>query len=334
MTGALLPAEADRVFPVEVTDGESGTSGIVVIGDGSEASDVWSTSGRHVRPTGEEMRQGELLASPGESLELGLLALVAAAGVNPVSAHPSPRVALLVTGSELVSAGSAEALEGGIRRADVLSPTLPHLVRQAGGNPLVPRTVPDDSESLRSALLEAVTEADLVLTTGGASMGRVDLMKAVLAEMGVDLDFWRIRMRPGSPVSFGHLPMEGGTRRVPVLSLPGNPVSAMVAYLVLGVPAIRALGGHTKRFLPCIRASVREPLPGPDHLTRFIRVVLDPEGDGTWGARLSAPQGSAVIRSLALADGLAVIPEGWPAPTVGGSVEVLLLPRAGWEENQ
>ncbi|MSR23149.1 MAG: molybdopterin molybdenumtransferase MoeA [Gemmatimonadetes bacterium] len=334
MTGALLPTQADRVFPVEDTDRESGAAGVVLIGRPEGGRAPWSAPGHHVRPPGEEVREGELLASPGDTLEFGLLALLATTGARSVPAHTRPRVALLVTGSELVPAGDRATLAGGLRRADVLSPTLSLLIRWAGGTPLPSRLVADDAASLRAALEAASTEADLVLTTGGASMGTADLVKDVLRELGLVLDFWRIRMRPGSPVSFGHLPRSEGTGAVPVLGLPGNPVSAMVAYLVLGAPAIRALGGHGRRFLPRIRASVREPLPGPDHLTRFFRVALDPEGAGRWGVRLSAPQGSGVIRSMALADGLAIVPEGAPAPAIGTSLEVLLLPRSGWEENR
>ncbi len=328
MTGALLPEEADRVFPVEDTDGESASAGQVRIGGIRAADEPWSVPGRHVRPPGEEVREGELLAAPGDTLEFGLLGLLATSGAGAIEAHPRPRVALVATGSELVPPGSVEALERGIRRADILSTMLPLLIRAGGAAPLPPHRVADEPGALRAALEEASEEADLIVTTGGASMGTADLVKDVLDDLGFVLDFWRIRMRPGSPVSFGHLSM------IPVLGLPGNPVSAVVSYLVLGHPAVRARGGHRGRHLPRIRAAVREPLPGPDHLTRFFRVALEPEGEGRWGARPAAPQGSGVIRSLALADGLAVVPEGAPSPQPGTKVEVLLVPRAGWPENR
>jgi molybdopterin molybdotransferase len=334
MTGALLPMGSDRVFPVEDTDGESGEPGLVRIRRSEDGRSPWSVPGKHVREAGEEVREGDLLASTGDSLDFGLLALLGTTGAASVPVHPQPRVAVLVTGSELVPVGSRESLGGGRRRADVLSPVLPILVRGAGGLALPPATVPDEAHALRGSLEKAATEADFVVTTGGASMGTADLVKEVLDGMGFELDFWRIRMRPGSPVSFGHLPVPAGPRKVPVLSLPGNPVSAVVGCLVLGIPAIRALGGHRRRFLPMIRATLRDPLPGPEHLTRFFRVALDPEGGGTWGARPSAHQGSGALRSVALADGLALIPEGKAAPDVGEPVEVLLAPRSGWEENR
>ena len=163
-------------------------------------------------------------------------------------------------------------------------------------------------------------------------MGETDRVKDVLDDLGFQLDFWRIRMRPGSPVSFGHLPREGGS--VPVMGLPGNPVSAMVTCLVLAGPAIRALGGHRRRFPFSTRAIVRSPLSGPEKLTRFFRVTLTPESSGGWGARAAAGQGSGVIKSMALADGLAVVPDGTRAPGVGEFVEVLVLPHRGWDEDR
>jgi molybdopterin molybdotransferase len=328
MTGALLPPNADRVVPVEETDGEA-SPGVVLLGGAGNGKGGLSAPGRHVRPAGEESRAGEVLARPGDTVEAGPLALLAAAGIEDLRVHLAPRVALVVTGSELVPAGRLEALEGGVRRADVLAPTLPHWIRWAGGLPLAPRTVPDDPGTIRDALAQARDEADLVLTTGGASMGSADLVKDVLDEMDIDLDFWRIRMRPGSPVSLGRL-KRGRGDRVPVLGLPGNPVSAAVAFLVLGVPAIRSLGGHRRESLASLSATARGELGGPDDLTRFVRVALVPEGGGRWGAAPAGPQGSGAIRSLALADGLAYLPEGSPPPPVGEPVEVLLLPRSGW----
>ena len=330
MTGGLIPEGADAVVPVEKTDREQAAPGRVRIVFASGAENP-VRAGAHIRPAGEEVENGERLAAPGDTVTPPLLALVAATGTSSLLVHPAPRVAVLVTGDELVPAGDVDALAGGTRRADVLSPTLPAFVRAAGGAPLTPARVEDDRAKLGKALLDAAAAADLVITTGGASMGEADLVKNALDDVGFELDFWRIRMRPGSPMSFGRLRRDD--RSVPVLGLPGNPVSAMVTFLTLGVPALRTLGGHANAHLPTLRAVAREPLRGPADLRVYLRVTLDAEGEGRWGARLSAPQGSGAIRNLALADGLAVLAEGVGEVTEGESVPVLLLPRFGWAEN-
>lgn len=333
MTGSLLPEGADTVVPVERTDRETGATGSVRISFERAAADPFPRQGSHVRPPGEEVKEGERLAQRGDTVTPGLLALIAATGVPAVRAHPRPTVALLVTGSELVPAGDPAALAGGIRRVDILSPTLPAFVQQAGGTALAPRRVRDDREETKRAFREAASGADMIVTTGGASMGEADLLKGVLDEMGFELDFWRVRMRPGSPVSFGRLPVDDDRRAVPVLGLPGNPVSSFVTFLTLGWPALRALGGHSRRVLPTIRATARETMPGPEDLTVFLRVRLEPEAGGRWGARLSAPQGSGAIRNFALADGLAVLPEGVGSLRDGADIAVTLLPHAGWPGN-
>jgi molybdopterin molybdotransferase len=332
MTGALLPAGADTVVPVEHTDREAGEAGWVTVELPEEGGHPHIEVGQHVRGPGEEMKEGDVLGRPGDTLGFGLLALLAAAGENRVSAHPAPRVALLVTGDELVPPGDRDGMEGGIRRADVLSPSLPLLLAHAGAAPLTPVRVPDDMETLLDALASASTEADLVITTGGASMGEADLVKRALESLGSEPIFWRIRMRPGSPVSLSRLPRSAGAGMVPVLGLPGNPVSAIVTCLTLALPAIRAMGGHRARLLRRIRATARDSFSGPEHLTRFFRVTLSPEEDGGLGARSAGPQGSGAIQSIANADGLAVLPEGAPSPERGAPVDVLLLPSSSWTE--
>ena len=329
MTGALLPAGADTVIPVEETDREEASPGEVRISLDS-AENAEARRGRYVRPAGEEMMEGERLAAPGDTVTPGLLALLAATGEPKVSVHPASSVALIVTGDELVPTGNPAALEEGVFRADVLTPSLPPLIKHAGGVSLSVRRVGDDPEALRVALAQATAEADLVVTTGGASMGEADLVKRVLDGLGLQLDFWRVLMRPGSPVSLGSLPDSAKGRRVPILGLPGNPVSALVTFLVLGYPAVRALSGHTRRFLPTLRAIARERFAGPAQLTRFFRVRIEPESSGTLGAWLSAPQGSGVIQSMASADGLAIVPEGAEATEEGQPIQVLLLPYAAW----
>jgi molybdopterin molybdotransferase len=342
MTGALLPEGADAVVPVEETDREEGEAGWVRIfpkGRGESQGErgkaggaAWTdiVPGQHVRARGEEVAEGELIGSPGDALHFGRLALLAATGLAAVPVHPAPRVALLVTGDELVPAGDPEALWGGVRRVDILSPSLPLLFRAAGADSLPPVRVGDDPDALRAAMVSAADAADLVVTTGGASMGEADLVKRILDGLGFQLDFWRIRMRPGSPVSLGRLLREGRDP-VPVLSLPGNPTSAIVTCAAFALPAIRSLGGHRCRTLRRLSAKARDPFPGPERLTRLFRVRLEREADGGWGARSAGAQGSGAIRALAEAEALVLLPEGAPAPGPGDPVEVLILPQGGWE---
>ncbi len=328
MTGALVPEGADTVIPVERTDREAEAESSVRFSFEGEAER--RQPGRHVRPAGEEVTRGDRLAVPGEAVTPGLIALLAATGDPDVPVYREPRVALVITGDELVPAGDPEALKGGILKADVLSPSLPPLIRHAGGSPIQPLRIGDDELALMRGLKEVAARADVIITTGGASMGEGDLVKRVLEKLGFELDFWRVKMRPGSPVSLGRLPVDGRNGSVPVLGLPGNPVSALVTFLTLGVPALRTLGGHTRRRLPSLRAVALEPMGGPADLTRFFRVRLERDSKGKLGTRLAGGQGSGVIRSMALAQGLAMVPEGVEAIDTGQSVEVLAIPLAGW----
>ena len=329
MTGALLPADADTVVPVEDTDRELTAPGSLRIDRGPDGSEP-ARYGRHIRPAGEEMSAGDLLAGEGASITPHLLTLLAATGEPALRVHPAPRVALIVTGDELVETGNPAALRGGIYRADIISPTLPPLIKSAGAVPLAPVRVRDDAGEIEAALKEASRGAELIMTTGGASMGEADLVKRVLDDLGYELDFWRVLMQPGSPVSLGHLPGSGDRGPVPVLGLPGNPVSALVTFLTLGYPAVRALGGHRRLHLPRTEAVAKCRFGGPHRLTRFFRVRLEPAHSGSPSACLSAGQGSGVIQSMALADGLAVVGAGTPEVEVGTRIPVLLLPCVAW----
>lgn len=326
MTGALLPEGADTVVPVERTDRERGAAGELVL------TEPLPEEGRFIRPAGEEMTRGELLARPGEALSPGLLALLSSAGLSRVQLHPRPRIGLLVTGDELIGLDEMEtrggALFQGRARVDGLTPSLTPLIREAGGHPLPPRRVGDDRAELRRALTGLATEADLVITTGGASMGDADLLKRALDDLDHEPLFWRIKMRPGSPVSLGRLHVEtGGSRRtVPVLGLPGNPVSALVTFLLLGRPLIRRLGGHRQVHLPRVRARSGDALAGHERLTLFPRVHLRNDPDGRWEAFTTGSQSSGVTASMARAQGVAVVPEGSEGVDEGAEVPVILFP--------
>jgi molybdopterin molybdotransferase len=153
-------------------------------------------------------------------------------------------------------------------------------------------------------------------------MGEADLVKRVLDELGYEAGFWRVRMRPGSPVGFGWLPR--GERRQPVLGLPGNPTSAFVTFEVLARPLLLRLAGHERTRRSSVLAVAAEPIRAPARLTYFLRVALE-ESDGSFRARLTGPQGSGLVSGLATAGGLAVIDEESPGAEAGEPVKVLLL---------
>jgi molybdopterin molybdotransferase len=188
---------------------------------------------------------------------------------------------------------------------------------------LLPPT-PDDDSALHAAL-ERAEDADVVLTLGGASMGTADRVKAVLAERGFELDFWRVRMRPGSPFSFGHLPRNPGSAPQPVFGLPGNPASAFVTFLVLVRPFLLTLAGRRDPHLPTGVARTGEELPGHPDRTQFVRVRLEDDGRGGWITRPTGPQGSGLVQSVAAAEALAVVPAGPAGVPAGASIRIVRL---------
>jgi molybdopterin molybdotransferase len=198
---------------------------------------------------------------------------------------------------------------------------LASMVRAVGADPILVGPASDDPAHLRECI-ERGRWSDVLVTVGGASMGEADLVKRVLQEMGFSLDFWRVRMRPGSPISFGWLPAEQG--RLPVFGLPGNPSSAFVTFELFVRPFLLRLAGHRhvrRRSVPCRAA---ERFDTPAELTYFQRVRLDAR-DGEMHASLTGPQISGLVTGLALADGLAVVPPSQECVEPGEPVQVMLL---------
>jgi len=187
----------------------------------------------------------------------------------------------------------------------------------------------DTPDSIRGKVLEAQAQgADALVTSGGASMGEYDLFKRVLDEMGFELAFWRVKMRPGTPFSFGVLPGRDGGGSMYVFGLPGNPASSFVTFQVFCRPFLLRLGGHGKIHRQVILARAGEDLQSPAHLTHFFRVTLsgDPAAPE---ARKTGPQTSGLVRGQALAEGLAVVPEGQGSVEPGATLRVLLLDDFG-----
>ena len=309
MTGAPMPRGADAVVPVEATDG-----GIVRV-----TINARSVVGQHVREEGEDVVAGTTVLRRGTLLGPGQIALLAAAGVARVRVVPRPRVVVISTGDELVEIGRTPGF-GLI--VDSNSLMLSAAVTAVGATPYVVGGVPDDARVLTETLEGQLVRADVVVTTGGVSMGAYDTVKEVLSRVGT-MQFDKVAMRPGMPQGFGLL----GEQQVPVFTLPGNPVSALVSFHVFVAPALRAMAGRPEPSWPpgYVPAVAAEPLRSAPGKMEFLRVVLDDDR-----ARLAGGQGSHMLGALAAADALAVIPAEVTEVREGEAIECLpLLGREG-----
>jgi molybdopterin molybdotransferase len=304
MTGAPVPPGADAVVPVEQAQ-ENGTR-VRVLEPGRR--------GWHIRPAGEDVRAGETVLRAGRRLGAADVGMLAAVGLTHVQVHPRPRVVVLSTGDELLEPG-APGRPGAIRDAN--SYALTALARECGATAFRLPIVPDDRRQLQEAFEGALTQADLLVTTGGVSAGRYDYVKHVLAQLG-DVRFTKVGMQPGMPQAFGFL----GT--VPCFGLPGNPVSAYVSFEVFVRPALRRMQGRTDLNRPRVTAVLEDEVTSPNDKVSFLRVKLR-RTDGTWHAHSTGAQGSGILRSVVEADGLAEVPTGRTSLFPGERVVVHLL---------
>lgn len=320
MTGTPVPEGADCVVRVEDTDAERVAGRVAVFSERDR--------GRNVRPAGQDMRAGETVLRRGTTLGAGQVGVLAACGLTSVEVHRRPVAAVLASGDEIAPAERFAEVAAGRAIPDTNGPMLAAAVREAGGEGVRPGIARDTEESVREHLLRGAAQADVLITIGGASMGEGDLFKRVLDELGYEPDFWRARIRPGSPFGFGHLPVQGRDP-VPVFGLPGNPASAFVTFHLFARPFISALAGHRHPFPAVIRARAGAAMGGPRGLAVYPRVRLLPASGGGWTTVLSGHQSSALVAPTGRADGLAVIPEGVQAIAEGEEVDVLLFGRPG-----
>ena len=309
MTGAPMPRGADAVVPVEATDG-----GVVRVQVRTP-----SVLGQHVREEGDDVHAGDVVLRKGTLLGPAQIALLAAAGLSRIRVVPRPRVVILSTGDELVEVGGRPGFGQIIDSNSVM---LSAAVTAVGATPFRVGGVPDDARVLKETLEGQLVRADAVVTTGGVSMGAFDTVKEVLSRVGT-MQFDKVAMRPGMPQGFGVL----GDDAVPVFTLPGNPVSALVSFHVFVAPALRTLAGRPEPswppgYLPAVADEAFSSVPGK---MEFVRVVLDDDR-----ARLAGGQGSHMLGSLAAADALAVIPQDVSEVRAGDPLECLpLLGRDG-----
>ncbi len=277
MTGAPVPEGADGIVPVEDTSEEQGR---VLIRRPTAV-------GRHVRPAGDDLGEGDALVRAGSELAPGELALLASMGYSPLPMRPGPKVAVLVTGDELV-APEASAGPGQIR--DSNSVAIKALVTESGGEVVPFGGVADTPEAVTEALRRAAATSDLVVSSGGVSVGRYDFVKSAVEKLG-HIDLWRVAMQPGKPVVLGAI---GDT---PFLGLPGNPVSIHIGFEQFVRPAIRKMRGCRDLLRPTMDAVLTETIEKAPGRLHFVRVRLSAGADG-WRATPTGAQGSHVQSSL------------------------------------
>ena len=320
MTGAPVPDGADTVVPFEETDEVERRDA----GRPLEEVAIMAAlpAGANVRPAGEDVGEGELVLKSGTVMRPAEVGVLASLGMGQAKVARTPVVSVLATGDELTPMGAP--LEGG-KIYDSNSFTVAASVAACGGIPKTLGIAKDELDDLNRKLEEAV-ESDLVITTAGVSKGDYDIVKDVLTQRG-DINFWSVRMRPAKPLAFGHLHGANG-KPVPMLGLPGNPVSAMVAFEMFARPAIRAMLGRKRLARPMVEGVLTGPIHNFDGRRVYARVEVTKK-DGTYYAEPTGPQGSNILTSMSRANGLAICPHDLPAKTPGERVQIIML---DWNE--
>lgn len=300
MTGAPVPRGADGVVRVEHTDGGSGigtTQGAVRILSDADA-------GKNVRPRGEDVRTGDVVLRAGTVLRAPELAVASAVGRARLPVIRRPVVAVLASGDELVPVEEFDQVRAGRRIVSTNTYALAAQLAEIGMEARVLGIARDTPQSLREHL-ERAAGCDAVITTAGISVGEHDHVVRALTEMKTEVEFWRVRIRPGSAMAFGQVGALGG---IPWFGLPGNPVSTMVTFELFVRPALLRMCGRARIHLPTVDAVMRDRYSARGTMMHFPRVRLAREADGGWSAGLTGAQGSGVATSMAAADALAIVP--------------------------
>jgi molybdopterin molybdotransferase len=320
--GEVRPGEAVRLFTGSVVP--AGGDTILLQEDAHREDDSVTVAeacapGRHIRRAGQDFSVGDVLLQPGRRLGARDIGLAAAANHPWLVVHRRPRIAILATGDEIVMPGEAIG-PGGIVSSN--SHAIAALVRAGGGDPVLLPVARDDRAAIAAAV-DQLGGADMLVTTGGASVGEHDLVQSALAERGFELDFWKIAMRPGKPL------IAGRVAGIPVLGLPGNPVSALVCSALFLLPALDVLGGMAAAAPRTERAALGVPVPANDARADHLRSTLKV---GPGGALVATPfprQDSGMLSLLARADALVLRAPHAPALPVGAEVEVIRLDTLG-----
>ncbi|MCZ6604307.1 MAG: molybdopterin molybdotransferase MoeA [Alphaproteobacteria bacterium] len=313
-TGAPLPDGADAIVIQENTDYDPGKSDTdtVTVRQGAAA-------GRYVRQAGLDFSAGEELLGAGERLGPRAVGLAAAMNVPWLMVHRKPRIAILATGDEIVLPGETV---GATRIVSSNNFALAGLIRNAGGVPVDLGIARDDATDLE-ARASAAVGCDMLVTSGGASVGEHDLVQQVLGRLGLTVDFWKIAMRPGKPLMFGRFDMRGAMMEM--IGLPGNPVSSLVCGLLFVGPAVAKMTGRTDTAPKTARAVLGSDVPANDHRQTYLRAMLVSDGDGPAKATPFPVQDSSMLRTLHEAQCLIVRAPGAPPASVGSDIEILTL---------
>ena len=311
MTGAPVPEGADSVIRKEDTDG--GKKKVEI----RDARDVW----KNIRAAGEDFQRGDQLARRGNPVRPALIGVLASTGVGKLSVFKRPRVAIISSGNELVDVEDFEKVEAGGKIVSTNGYTLTALTRVAGGIPLDLGIAGDTPASLKHKLRQA-KGCDLILTSAGVSVGDLDHTRDVFGALGGEQKFWKVKMRPGAPLAFGMLD------DVPWLGLSGNPVSAMVSFELFVRPALRKMQGYATPFRRTVRVTLEEEVKIGAKLTHFLRAIVTRREDGALMARLTGPQSSAALTSMAKANALLIVPESSQKVAKGSQLNALMLDQS------
>jgi molybdopterin molybdotransferase len=312
MTGAPLPAGADTVIPVEDTEPREGRVRLLT---GAER-------GAYVRPAGQDVQAGERVLPAGTPVTPAVVGMLAQLRRSFVTVGAAPRVAVLSTGDELLEVDDAGGARPG--RATIVNSNAYQLaaaIAEAGARPVQLGIAEDRREAIRAKVENGLRVADCLVSTGGVSVGDYDFVKDVLADLGADVRFWKIAVRPGKPLVFGLV------QGRPYFGLPGNPVSSLVTFELFVRPALRQMMGFTgeRRFRPTVEAEVRERFTVPTGRRHYLRCRLSRTAEGGYAAVTTGNQDSAVLTSLVRADGLLVVPEDRREVRTGDRLSVVLL---------
>lgn len=321
MTGAPIPEGADCVVKFEDTDederqGASDTVGIL----------RQVKPGTDIRPAGEDITKGQLVLPEGTVLRPSEIGVLASLGRTTVRVIRRPVVAILATGGEVVDINQPLP-PGKIYNSNSYS--VAALVLRYGGIPRILGIASDSEDSVVASLRHGL-DADMLITTGGVSLGDYDVVRDVLVKQG-EVAFWQVRMKPGKPIVFGMikgLDKTGTPRKIPQLGLPGYPVSAMITFELFVRPALFKMMGKKNLAKPTIQAVMEEPIVNKDGRRIFARAIVERRGN-QYFARLTGPQGSGILTSMVLANGLVIVPEDKPRVETGEKVQVMML---DWNE--
>ncbi len=326
MTGAPVPKGADSVVKFEDTDEaqrkkSSNEQPITEIGILCKVN-----AGLNIRRAGEDIAKGSKVLSKGMVIRPAEVGVLASLGRSKVTVIRRPVVAILATGNELADINQPLPA-GKIYNSNTYS--VAALVRRSGGIPKILGIALDSKDSLVTRLRQGL-DADMLITTGGVSAGDYDMVKDVLAQEG-EITFWTVRMKPGKPLAFGTIKgidKTGATRNIPQLGLPGYPVSSMVTFELFARPAILKMMGKKNLTKPTVEAVIEEPILNKSGRRAYTRAVVEKRND-QYFARLTGPQGSGMLTSMSLANGLVIVPEDKAEVKAGEIVQVMML---NWNE--